>query len=90
MELRPSPRKGKKWEIIFKDGQRVSFGAKGYQDYTTFPISIRDERKRRYLLRHQNENWTNPRTPAALSRYILWNLPTIHQSFQDYKRRFNL
>jgi hypothetical protein len=50
-----------------------------------------EERKQRYLDRHKaNENWNKPDTAGALSRWILWNKPTLRESIQDYKERFGL
>jgi len=64
------------------------FGASGMDDYT----KTRDKaQKSRYLTRHRrNENWNNPVSAGALSRWVLWNLPTKAASIADYKRRFNL
>jgi len=83
----------KKYEIKLKNKstgreKTVKFGAKGYTDYT---ISKDKEQKERYLARHKkNENWNDPSTPGALSRWILWNKPTIKESLADYKKKFNL
>lgn len=66
----------------------VRFGASGMSDYT---IHKDDERKQRYIARHQKrENWDSPMTRGALSRWILWNKPTLRESIADYKRKFNL
>lgn len=64
------------------------FGAAGMDDYT----KTRDKDQRsRYLKRHRrNENWNNPMTAGALSRWVLWNKETRSASINDYKRRFNL
>ena len=64
------------------------FGSAGMDDYT----KTRDkEQKQRYLKRHRrNENWNNPLSAGALSRWILWNKETRGASINDYKRRFNL
>lgn len=73
---------------VFDDGQQVPFGSFGYEDYTTHGDP---HRKERYLKRHRaNEDWTNPRTAGALSRWILWNKPNLHDSIEDYVRRFNM
>ena len=49
------------------------------------------ERKERYLKRHKkNENWNNPLTAGALSRWILWNKPTLKASIEDFENRFKL
>ena len=48
-----------------------------------------EDRKKRYLNRHRkNENWKSPMTAGALSRWILWNKPTLRDSIKDYKKRF--
>jgi hypothetical protein len=66
----------------------VHFGAAGMSDFT---ISKDEARKERYLARHRaNENWDQPDTAGALSRWILWNKPTFSASVADYRRRFSL
>ena len=65
-----SEREGKKWKAVFEEPQRTThFGHSSYSDYTQH----RDEqRKKQYLARHQkNENWNDPTTAGALSRWIL-------------------
>ena len=86
VRLIASPNKDKKWRALFSNGMKVDFGQKGYEDFTMH----KDEaRKRAYLLRHKpRENWNDPYTPASLSRWILWNKPTLTASFRDYKSRF--
>jgi hypothetical protein len=75
----------KKYVATFSSGRRVSFGARGYSDYT---MHHDEERKKRYLKRHsKNENWRNLESAGALSRYILWNKKSLKASIQDYKRR---
>ena len=78
------------------DGERlcgrekiVSFGAAGMSNYTKHKNATR---KQRYIRRHSGmgENWAQPDTPGALSRWILWNKPSFRDSVADYKRRFNL
>ncbi len=65
----------------------VHFGASGMDDYTK---TRNKEQKQRYLKRHRrNENWNNPVSAGALSRWILWNKETRGASITDYKRRFN-
>ena len=81
-----SPLKSKKWRAIFDDGTHTDFGAIGYEDYTDHKDP---ERKERYLKRHRkNENWNDPQSAGALSRWILWNLPTIEASLKHYKQIF--
>jgi hypothetical protein len=93
INLIASSRPDKKWEIQLQDEQtgkikRASFGAKGYSDFTQHQDP---KRKERYIARHQpNEWWLDPLKPGTLSRYILWNKPTIKESLQDYLKRFNI
>lgn len=66
----------------------VHFGAKGYEDFTQHKD---EKRKEAYIRRHEvNEKWSDPLTAGALSRFILWNKPTILESTKDFIRRFNL
>jgi len=90
--IKKSSKPEKKLQAVFtmSNGRKrtTHFGAAGMADYT----KTRDkEQKSRYLKRHRrNENWDAPMTAGALSRWVLWNLPTRTSSISDYKRRFNL
>lgn len=91
VKILPSTRAEKKMMAIFTfpDGKKktVHFGSRGMSDYT---IHKDPERKERYLQRHRrNENWNNPFTAGALSRWVLWNKPTLKASINDYIRRFS-
>ena len=64
------------------------FGSAGMDDYTK---TKDDKQKSRYLTRHRRrENWNDPLSAGALSRWILWDLPTRRASIQAFKKRFNL
>lgn len=83
-----SPKPEKKLRAIFNDGSHTDFGAKGMSDYTKHHDI---ERRERYFKRHRkNEHWNNPKSAGSLSRYILWNKPSIKSSVSDYKRKFKL
>ena len=73
MLISPSTRADKKW-MAERDGKRVHFGARGYDDDTTHKDP---ERRRLYILRHLHEDYSNPMSPAWLSRYLLWEKPTL-------------
>jgi len=83
--------KKKLMAIFTKDDKKtktIHFGSAGMSD---FPTHKDEERKKRYLQRHKkNENWNNPMTAGALSRWILWNKPTRSASIKDFKSKFNL
>ncbi|MFZ4599547.1 MAG: hypothetical protein ACOYNN_12965 [Terrimicrobiaceae bacterium] len=90
--LRRSRNPEKKWDAVFeKEGKEkvVSFGAKGYSDFTKHKDVTR---KARYIKRHSGmgEHWNKPDTPGALSRWILWNKPTLKGSLRDFRKRFSL
>jgi hypothetical protein len=93
LTLRRSRNPAKKWDALFQhpDGRtkRVSFGARGMSDYTKHKDVTR---RARYLKRHSGmgEHWSRPDTPGALSRWILWNKPTLKASLSDFKKRFNV
>jgi hypothetical protein len=82
----------KKYDAIFDDdGHKkvVSFGAKGYPDFTQPPHD--EERKKRYLNRHKkNEDFYNKMSAGALSRWLLWSGENLNENIKDYKKRFNL
>jgi hypothetical protein len=84
-KLSRSPIKGKKYRAQFSDGTHTDFGATGYSDFTKHKDP---KRMQRYLSRHKKrENWGNLKSAGALSRYILWNKPSLSASVADYKRR---
>jgi hypothetical protein len=67
---------------------KIKFGAYGYDDFT-----LTQNRKKRedYILRHKvREDWTDPLKPGTLSRFILWNKPSLKASLEDYLRRFGI
>jgi hypothetical protein len=86
-KLSSSPIKGKKYRAQFSDGTHTDFGASGYSDYTKHKDP---SRMKRYLDRHRKrEDWNNLKSAGALSRYILWNKPSLKASVADYKKRLS-
>lgn len=92
-----STRPSKKLMATFVDGSRlktVHFGARGYGDFTLYHAAspaLARAKKSHYLARHgRQERWTDPTTPATLSRYILWDKPTVAASVAAFKRRFRV
>jgi hypothetical protein len=71
-------RNGKhKFTAEFPDGTRVSFGLRGYSDYTLHKDRAR---MKRYLGRHAGrENWTRSgaKTAGFWSRWLLWSSPSL-------------
>jgi len=90
--IKPSTKSDKKLMAIFtlKDGKTKTthFGQKGADDFTK---TKNKSQKERYLNRHRaRENWNDPFTAGALSRWILWNKETKSASIRDFKSRFGL
>lgn len=89
--LYESPIKTKKYRAVWfdKDGAKIrhtDFGAKGMSDYT---IHKDPKRKASYIARHKNnENWTDPYSAGALSRWVLWEKPDLKDSWNFYKKKF--
>ena len=106
VDIVPSTRKDKKFMGIFKNKEnknikKIHFGASGYRDYTLLSdknsdfyiedVNKRNEVKTLYINRHKKrENWEVPDNSGSLSRWILWNKPTLNESIEDYKKRFKL
>jgi hypothetical protein len=72
-----------------EDGiKKVSFGAVGYDD---FLLTNDNKKKQAYLRRHRKrEDWNNPLSAGALSRWILWNKPNFLESVNSFIKKFNL
>lgn len=93
VKITKSNKADKKMMAVFEDcntgrQKTTHFGAKNYSDF----LQHKDpERKQRYINRHKrNENWNDPTSAGALSRWILWNKPSLSASIADYKRKFRL
>lgn len=88
ISIKPSTRADKKLMATFDDGTTTHFGQRGAGDFTK---TGDEEKKAAYIARHKvNENWNDPKSAGALSRFVLWNKPTIAASVRDFKERFNL
>lgn len=92
VRIKKSSRKDKKLMASFYKNEKIiktiHFGANGYSDFT---IHKNNERKQRYINRHKKrENWENPCTAGSLSRYILWENPSLSKSIEFYTHRFKL
>lgn len=89
LKLQKSTRKEKKYMAIFQNrktgrDKAVHFGAAGMSDYTKHKD---DNRKKLYDIRHiAREDWSNPLTSGYWSKWLLWNRPTIKESFEWIKK----
>jgi len=93
VNITKSTRAGKKMMATFYDHYKkkiktTHFGADGFQDYTQHGDLTR---KMNYLSRHkEREDWTDYMSAGSLSRWILWNKPTLSASIEDYMNKFKL
>ena len=84
--LQKSNKKDKKFDAIIDGKKTISFGAKGYSDFTRHKD---EERKRNYIARHKvNQNWNDYNTAGFWAKNILWNKSTIEESIKDTDRKF--
>ena len=84
-------RRDKLFVAEFTDGTRVHFGGAGYDDYTSFPADVRDEKRRLYRLRHAGDRLDSPRTAGALSYYLLWGESAdLSNNIRSFKKRFKI
>ena len=81
-----STNKNKKFDA-FIDGKKISFGDAKYQDFT---MHKNEKRKQNYISRHSKEDHSksNIASPAFMSRWILWHLPTIESSIADLNKKY--
>ena len=94
VKIVPSASSTKKYDVFLRDKEgkehKVSFGAKGYSDFTKHKD---EERKKLYIARHKaREDWTRSGvlTAGFWSRWVLWNKPALRASIEDTRIRFNL
>jgi hypothetical protein len=92
VSIKPSTKPEKKYMATFEtDNGRTKtthFGAAGMSDYTK---NKDPERKALYIQRHKkNENWNDPISAGALSRYVLWNKTSLRASISNFKSHFGL
>ena len=93
----PSKSKTKKFVATFEldsgKFKRVSFGSKGYSDFTGEAATqepTTEDQKKSYIARHSKDRLTDPLSPGALSMYILWSSRDINKAIRDYRKRFKL
>ena len=66
-----------KFKAVFPEGKTVSFGRRGYSDYTIHKDSAR---MRRYLVRNRKREAWGPAgryTAGFWSRWLLWSRPNL-------------
>lgn len=90
--LEPATDKTHRYVGVFtqEDGSthRVPFGDATMENYTIHKNPLR---RQSYLSRHRTrEDWSDPKTAGALSRWILWEATSLQEAVRKFKRRFSL
>lgn len=85
--ISPSKNKNKKYKAVVNNEKIIHFGDSRYQDYTSHKDP---KRKNNYISRHSNENWSksNIASPAFLSRFVLWEKPTLQGSINNLNNKY--
>jgi hypothetical protein len=89
MKIEKSTRAGKRFMATYANGKVVHFGQAGGKTY----IDHGDKAKREaYLVRHKKrENWNDPYSAGALSRWLLWgDSVNLMDNIASFKRRFSV
>lgn len=87
--LIPLERGRHKFRAVFDDGTHTTFGARGYDDFTTHHDV---ERRDRYRKRHAKDLKTGDPTRAGyLSYYLLWGDSTsLEKNIKQYRKMFDM
>ena len=76
--IRKSSKPDKKFDAVIDGKKTISFGAKGFSDFT---LTKDLKQKERYISRHSGmgETWSRDgiETPGFYARWVLWNKPTL-------------
>ena len=82
-----STNKNKKYDAVIDGKKKISFGASGYSDFTKHQDSLRRDS---YIKRHSKEDWSksNIASPAWMSRYILWEKPTLKGAVDNANKKY--
>jgi hypothetical protein len=90
MKIERSRVSGKRFAAIFDNGKRVNFGS---AMSLTYIDGVTDRKRMNYIVRHKaldTENWGDPYSAGALSRWLLWEYRDLNKALVEYKKRFHL
>ena len=86
--IQKSKNASKKYDAIINGDKTMSFGASGYSDFT---LHKDPARRTNYINRHSNEDWSraNLFSAAWLSRFILWEKPSLEEASRNANQKHN-
>ena len=89
IEISKSSRKNKKYKAVIDGKNEVHFGHSSYQDFTTHKDP---KRRENYIARHKGsgQDWSkaNIASPSWMSRYILWEKPTLKGAIDNANKMY--
>ena len=82
-----SKKPDKKYDAVIDGKKKISFGASGYSGFTKHQDLLRRDS---YIKRHSKEDWSksNIASPAWMSRYILWEKPTLKGAVDNANKKY--
>jgi hypothetical protein len=89
MIIKPSTRINKRYQAVFNNGKIIHFGLRGGNTYIDHGDKIKREN---YIKRHAvNEDFSNPYSASALSRFVLWgDYKTLDENHQAFMKKFRV
>lgn len=85
MQLRESPRKTKRYRLVFDDASYVDFGSKNGMTF----IDGRTEKERlAWIARHRKDKGYDDSTAGIYySRFLLWTEPTLKKAVRALEKK---
>jgi hypothetical protein len=85
MQLKESPRKTKRFRLVFDDASYVDFGADGARTF----IDDRTQKERlAWIARHRKDKgWDDPKSGIYYSRFLLWTEPTLKKAVRALEKK---
>ena len=82
-----STNRNKKFDAVIGGKKKISFGASGYSGFIKHQDLLRRDS---CIKRHSEEDWSksNIASPAWVSRYILWEKPTLKGAVDNANENF--
>ena len=85
MQLKESPRKTKRYRLVFDDASYVDFGARGGKTV----VDGRTQKEREaWIARHsKDKGYDDPTAGIFYSRMLLWSEPTLKKSVRAFEKK---
>ena len=85
MQLKESPRKTKRFRLVFDDASYVDFGAK---DGKTVVDGRTQKEREAWIARHsKDKGYDDPTAGIYYSRFLLWSEPTLKKAVRAFEKK---